>query len=106
MSLAVLSDDVIRDLLENLTREEADGFQDALQTALHEYSTGTQAIGASLYDQPARTSTYSDLTGATTLFMPSTSPAGNGIKGQSVRTAGHPDSKQSKTPQDIGRGYK
>ncbi|KAI0908268.1 UbiD family decarboxylase [Ustulina deusta] len=80
MSLAVLSDDVIRDLLENLTREEADGFQDALQTALHEYSTGTQAIGASLYDQPARTSTYSDLTGATTLFMPSTSPAGNGIK--------------------------
>ncbi|KAI0966165.1 UbiD family decarboxylase [Xylaria arbuscula] len=80
MSLAILSDDVIRDLLENLSREEAESFQDVLKTALHEYSTGTQALGASLYEQPARTSTYSDRTGATTLFMPSTSPAGNAVK--------------------------
>lgn len=81
MSLAVLSDEVIRNLLENLTREEAEGFQDALSNALHEYSTGTQAIDASLYHQPERSSAYSDRTGATSLFMPSFSPIGHGVKG-------------------------
>ncbi|KAJ2972693.1 hypothetical protein NUW58_g9132 [Xylaria curta] len=80
MSLAVLSDEVIRNLLENLTRHEVDIFQDALTSALHEYSTATQAIDVSLYHQPERTSTYSDLTGATTLFMPSNSPVGHGVK--------------------------
>ncbi|KAI1189703.1 UbiD family decarboxylase [Nemania serpens] len=80
MSLAVLSDEVIRNLLENLTREEAEGFQDALSNALHEYSTGTQAIDASLYHQPERSSAYSDRTGATSLFMPSFSPIGHGVK--------------------------
>ncbi|KAI0518111.1 UbiD family decarboxylase [Xylaria bambusicola] len=77
MSLAILSDEVIRALLENLTREEAENFQDVLKNALHEYSTGTQAAGT---NQPARTSTYSERTGTTTMFMPSCSPAGNGIK--------------------------
>ncbi|KAI0816088.1 UbiD family decarboxylase [Xylaria sp. FL0064] len=80
MSLTVLSDEVISVLLEKLTREEAESFQHVLKTALHEYSTGTQALGTSLYNQPPRTSTYSDRTGATTLFMPSTSPVGNAIK--------------------------
>ncbi|KAI1200203.1 UbiD family decarboxylase [Nemania serpens] len=80
MSLAVLSDEVIRNLLENLTREEAEGFQDALSNALHEYSTGTQSIDAGLYHQPERSSAYSDRTGATTLFMPSFSPIGHGVK--------------------------
>ncbi|KAI1422555.1 UbiD family decarboxylase [Xylaria sp. FL1777] len=80
MSLTILSDEVICALLENLSREEAESFQDALKSALHEYSTGTQAISESLYNQPARTSTYSERTGATTLFMPSSSPVGTGIK--------------------------
>ncbi|KAI0429313.1 UbiD family decarboxylase [Xylaria sp. FL1042] len=80
MSLAVLPDGVISVLLENLTREEAESFQDVLKTALHEYSTSTQALSASLYNQPARTSSYSERTGATTLFMPSSSPVGNAIK--------------------------
>ncbi|KAI0102287.1 UbiD family decarboxylase [Nemania sp. FL0031] len=80
MSLSVLSNEIISDLLENLTREEAERFEDALKWALHEYSTSTQAIDASLYNQPERTSAYSDRTGATTLFMPSISPVGHGIK--------------------------
>ncbi|RWA07325.1 hypothetical protein EKO27_g7779 [Xylaria grammica] len=80
MSLALLSDEDIRNLLESLTREEAESFQDALKSALHEYSTGTQAIATSLYNQPKRTSVYSERTGATTLFMPSSSPVGHGVK--------------------------
>ncbi|RYC63281.1 hypothetical protein CHU98_g2916 [Xylaria longipes] len=80
MSLTVLPDEAIRELLENLTRDEAERFQDVLKSALHEYSTATQAIEENLYHQPPRTSSYSDRTGATTLFMPSNSPVGHGIK--------------------------
>ncbi|KAI0483865.1 UbiD family decarboxylase [Xylaria cf. heliscus] len=80
MSLTVLPDEVIANLLENLTREEAERFQDVLKTALHEYSTATQGIDAGLYHQPPRTSSHSARTGATTLFMPATSPAGHGVK--------------------------
>ncbi|KAI0539070.1 UbiD family decarboxylase [Xylaria digitata] len=80
MSLALLSDEDIRKLLENLTREEAENFRDALESALHEYSTGTQAISTDLYNQPPRTSAYSGRTGATTSFMPSSSPVGHGVK--------------------------
>lgn len=83
MSLTVLPDEVIEQLLENLTRDEAERFQDVLKSALHEYSTAAQAIDAGLYHQPGRTSSHSDRTGATTLFMPSTSPVGHGVKGQS-----------------------
>ncbi|KAI0553921.1 UbiD family decarboxylase [Xylaria curta] len=79
-NLTVLPDEVIRDLLENLTRDEAECFQDALKSVLHEYSTATQAIEAGLYHQPPRTSSYSDRIGATTLFMPSMSPVGHGVK--------------------------
>ncbi|GAP87080.1 putative family decarboxylase [Rosellinia necatrix] len=81
MSFTVLSDDNIRDLLENLTREEAGSLQQTLGNALHEYSTAVQqAAAASLYQQPERTSTYSDRTGATTLFIPSNSPVGHAMK--------------------------
>ncbi|KAI0198517.1 hypothetical protein F4808DRAFT_435466 [Astrocystis sublimbata] len=80
MSLAVLPDEVIRTLLENLTRDEAERFQDVLKTALHEYSTATQATEVGLYRQPPRTSSHSDQTHATTLFMPSTCPVGHGVK--------------------------
>jgi hypothetical protein len=81
MSLAVLSDEAISNLLENLTRKEVQNFQDALETALHEYSTGTQTIDTNPYHQPERTTAYSDRTRATTLFMPSVNPAGHGVKG-------------------------
>ncbi|KAI1178280.1 UbiD family decarboxylase [Nemania sp. FL0916] len=96
MSLAVLSDEAISDLLENLTRDEAHHFQDALKNALHEYSTGTQpgykAVDTSPYHQPERVSTYSDRTRATTLFMPSISPNGHGVK---VVTVSSPHASRS-----------
>ncbi|KAI1880998.1 hypothetical protein JX265_001238 [Neoarthrinium moseri] len=80
MALAVLSDEDIRSLLESLTREEAEEFAHSLKCALHEYSTGTQSIEAGLIHQPDRTSVHSQLTNATTLFMPSCSAAGHAVK--------------------------
>ncbi|KAI1260677.1 UbiD family decarboxylase [Xylariaceae sp. FL1019] len=80
MSLMVLSDEVIRTLLESLKREEAEAFAQSLKFALHEHSTGAQGVDASFLNQPERTSVYSDTTGATTLFMPSYSPIGHGVK--------------------------
>ncbi|KAI0004432.1 ornithine cyclodeaminase [Xylariaceae sp. FL0662B] len=80
MSLAVLSDEDIRTILESLTHEEAGDLQNTLRCALHEYSTGTQSVDAGLIHQPDRTLVHSKTTGATTLFMPSHAPAGHGIK--------------------------
>jgi hypothetical protein len=94
MSLAILPDEVIHNLLETLTREEAEGFAYVLKCALHEYSTGVQAIEAGFFHQPERTSAYSDRTGAMTLFMPSCSPLGHGVKGKSE------DPEQTKKPPD------
>ncbi|KAI1205014.1 ornithine cyclodeaminase [Annulohypoxylon truncatum] len=80
MSLTVLSDEQIRCLLENLSREEAEGFIYTLRNALHEYSTGTQSIADGVVHQPERTSVHSNTTGATTLFMPSYSALGHAVK--------------------------
>lgn len=84
MSLTVLSDEEIRGLLESLTREEAEGLAFSLKSALHEYSTGTQSIEAGLIHQPDRTSIHSNKTNATTLFMPSCSTKGHGVKGMGL----------------------
>jgi hypothetical protein len=82
MSLSVLTDEQIRLLLENLTLEELETFREELKSALHEYSTGTQSIEDGSIHQPDRTVVNSSGTGATTLFMPSCSAAGHGIKGK------------------------
>ncbi|KAI1500871.1 UbiD family decarboxylase [Biscogniauxia marginata] len=84
MTLAVLSEDDVRQLLENLNQDEAETLADILKCALHEYSTGTQLIDAGLIHQPERTSIHSNATGATTLFMPSCSPVGHAVKVVSV----------------------
>ncbi|ORY62505.1 UbiD family decarboxylase [Pseudomassariella vexata] len=80
MSLAILSDEDIRNLFESLTHDEVDRFQQSLRCALHEYSTGTQSIEEGQIHQPDRTTVHSNLTNATTLFMPSMSPNGHGVK--------------------------
>ena len=80
-AFSVLTDDQIRELLENLTVDELEEFRAELKAALHLYSTGTQAPDESSVNQPERTSIHSPETGATTLFMPSCSPAGHGVKG-------------------------
>lgn len=67
-------------LLENLTVDELETFRNELRGTLHEYSTGTNVTEAGLLHQPDRVSVSSDVTGTTTLFMPSTSPGGHAVK--------------------------
>ncbi|KAI0396621.1 putative proline utilization protein PrnX-like protein [Xylariaceae sp. FL0594] len=88
MSLSVLSSEVIRDLLENLSREEAEHFVDTLRSGLHQYSTGTDAVDKSVFHQPSRSAIHSEFTGATTLFMPAISSLGHSMK---VITVPSPD---------------
>ncbi|KAH6617021.1 hypothetical protein F5144DRAFT_633316 [Chaetomium tenue] len=78
MTLTVLTDDQIRSLLENLTVDDLDGFQNALISALHEHSAGAQSESA--IHQPERVSIHSPATGCTTLFMPSANSTGNAVK--------------------------
>jgi len=82
MSLTVLTDDQVRSILEDLSLEEAEALRNSLKAALHQYSTGTQAVTDGDIHQPERTSITSGSTGATTLFMPSSSTAGVGMKGE------------------------
>lgn len=92
MSLTVLTDEQIRLLLESLTADELESFIENLKGALHDYSNGSQVPGGeSDIHQPHRQSVHSSRTGATTLFMPSSSPAGVGVK---VITLSPPRSKQ------------
>ena len=81
MSLTVLTDEQIRLLLESLTVDELESFYVNLKGALHDYSNGSQVPGESDIHQPHRQTVNSSRTGATTLFMPSSSPAGVGVKG-------------------------
>ncbi|KAI1814904.1 putative proline utilization protein PrnX-like protein [Poronia punctata] len=95
MSLAVLSAEVVRDLLENLTRDEVEVFADTLKQALHQYSTGTQAIDKSVFNQPARTAVRSEFAGTSTLFTPAISSLGHSIK---VITVPSPNRDESLPP--------
>ena len=79
MSLSILSDDQIRVLLESLTLEELEAFRDKLKESLHDYSNGVQSTDDGTLHQPLRTSVQRK--GVTTLFMPSSSPVGYGVKG-------------------------
>ncbi|KAK4126905.1 NAD(P)-binding protein [Parathielavia appendiculata] len=93
MTLTVLTDNQIRSLLENLTVAELEGFRVALASALHEHSTGIQG-DTPIHQQPERVSIHNTTTGATTLFMPSCSSAGHGIKVITLSSAAN----QSPTP--------
>lgn len=81
MTFSILTDDEIKSLLDNLTLDELESFRENLRDALHVYSTGAHTPGQALIHQPERTVVRSGITGATTLFMPSCSPAGHGVKG-------------------------
>ncbi|PMD59195.1 NAD(P)-binding protein [Hyaloscypha bicolor E] len=79
MSLTVLSDANVKQILNNLTKDEVETLQAGLRHSLHEYSTGTNNSGAAAINQPKRTVLESS-TGTTSLFMPSTSTTGIGMK--------------------------
>lgn len=81
MSLSVLTEEQIKLLLESLTADELEAFYVDLKGALHDYSVGTQSGEDSDIHMPHRQAINSSRTGATTLFMPSGSPAGVGVKG-------------------------
>ncbi|KAK7753173.1 hypothetical protein SLS62_004906 [Diatrype stigma] len=92
MSLAILTDDQIRALLESLSHEEAETLLHKLRRALHDYSTGQQHIDAGLVHQPERTVIHSEVTGRRTLFMPSVNVDGHAVK---VVTLPGPDADPS-----------
>jgi ornithine cyclodeaminase/alanine dehydrogenase-like protein (mu-crystallin family) len=80
MPLTVLSDSNVKQILNNLTKDEVENLQAGLRHSLHEYSTGTNNSGAAAVNQPKRTILESN-NGTTSLFMPSTSTTGIGMKG-------------------------
>jgi hypothetical protein len=84
MPLTVLTDTDVKTMLSNLTREDVEYLQSSLSRALHEYSTGTSLEGCASGNQPERTVIESHR-GNTTLFMPSTSSTGIGMKGKPRR---------------------
>lgn len=87
MALTILTDAQIAGLLDDLTLDEAEAFRDALRTALHEYSTGTQTAADDDIQQPPRTLISSAVAGTTTVFVPSWNHEGVGIKVLTTRTA-------------------
>ena len=81
MPLTVLTDNDVKDLLDTLNREDIQALQQSLRVSLHEYSTSIQDYGCAAKRQPQRTSIQSP-NGVTSLFMPSTSSLGLGMKGE------------------------
>lgn len=82
MALMVLNDEQVRNLLENLSREEADDLVHSLKCALHDYSTGQQPIRNGFVHQPERTVLNCRARGTATVFVPSANPLGHGVKGK------------------------
>ncbi|KIE03701.1 NAD(P)-binding domain protein, partial [Metarhizium majus ARSEF 297] len=80
MTLTVLTDSQVNDILESLTIDELDDFRHVLSSALHEFSTGTDAGDGDVYQQPHRITTLHPGTKATSLYMPSCGPEGMGCK--------------------------
>ncbi|KAK0129850.1 hypothetical protein ONS96_000399 [Cadophora gregata f. sp. sojae] len=80
MPLTVLSDENVKEVLNNLTKENVETLQIAMRNAIHEYATGTTNSGACADNQPKRTVIESASTGTTTLFMPSISSSALAVK--------------------------
>lgn len=81
MSLTILSDADVKSILYDLTRDEVEAMQKTLRDALHEYSTNVNNDKEECsFQQPDRQQ-LDRKNGTTTLFMPSTSSSGIGMKG-------------------------
>lgn len=87
MTLTVLTDTQVKEVLEDLTADQLDDFRRVLSSALHEFSNSTGAVGGDVYQQPHRISTTHSGTKATSLYMPSCGPEGMGCKGKGERHA-------------------
>ncbi|KAL6904307.1 NAD(P)-binding protein [Trichoderma evansii] len=80
MTLTVLSDEQVKDILENLSLDELEDFRKTLAGALHAFSTSLGSDGLGVFQQPHRVTTLHPDTQATTLYMPSCGPSGMGCK--------------------------
>ncbi|KAL6690059.1 hypothetical protein J3F84DRAFT_390654 [Trichoderma pleuroticola] len=87
MTLTVLSDDQVKDILETLSLDELEDFRKTLADALHAFSTNLGPDGLGVFQQPHRVSTLHPDTQATTLYMPSCGPSGMGCKVVSLTAA-------------------
>lgn len=79
MPLTVLTDSNVKEILDNLTKDETEVFQKAMRDCLHEYATASTASASAAENQPNRTVIESP-NGNTTLFMPSTNSNSIGMK--------------------------
>ncbi|KAF2036705.1 NAD(P)-binding protein [Setomelanomma holmii] len=96
MPLTILTDDDVRNLLLQLTKQDILDLQQSLADALHYYSTATEedtSNGCSSSYQPLRTSLKRG-DGQTTLLMPASSNDGIGVKIVTLATA---DTKSTST---------
>lgn len=82
MTLTVLSDEQVKDILENLSLDELEDLRKTLASALHAFSTSLGTDGLGVFQQPHRVTTLHPETQATTLYMPSCGPSGMGCKGK------------------------
>ncbi|KAI2738535.1 hypothetical protein CBS147339_6285 [Penicillium roqueforti] len=87
MTLTVLSQTQLRELLHALSRDEILELQRNLGEALREYSSGSQEEGCSAAYQPQRTA-ITRQNGCTTLFMPASTGKTIGIKMISLQDGG------------------
>lgn len=78
--LTILTDNDVKSLLEDLTKQDVHSMQISLRTALHEYSTAHQDQPACAANQPERL-TMDHHNGTSTLFMPSKASPGLAMKG-------------------------
>ena len=80
-SLTILNDTEVKEILCNLEREEVEALQKTLRNALHEYSTNANNDREECSFQQPERQQLDRKNGTTTLFMPSTSSSGIGMKG-------------------------
>ena len=80
-SLTILNDAEVKGILNSLAREEVEAMQKTLRNALHEYSTNANNDKEECSFQQPERQQLDRKNGTTTLFMPSTSSSGIGMKG-------------------------
>lgn len=82
--LTILPDSDVKRILHSLTKSEIEGLQQALRKSLIDYSTAKLSEDEYALTQPERTVIESEKSNgkSTTLFMPSTSAEGLGMKGK------------------------
>ena len=80
-SLTILNDAEVKEILHGLAREEVETMQKTLRNALHEYSTNANNDKEECSFQQPERQQLDRKNGTTTLFMPSTSSSGIGMKG-------------------------